>query len=69
MSGCGPCSHRKEFLVGHGFPSRGPVAAILPLFPRRHQLPIPLGLNLLLMPCEHVLRRDVAMALFRRTLL
>jgi hypothetical protein len=26
----------------------------LPLFPRRLQLPIPLGLNLLLMPGEHV---------------
>jgi hypothetical protein len=36
-------------------PSRGPLAAILPLFPRRLQFPIPLGLNLLLMPGEHVL--------------
>ena len=41
-------------------PSRDPLAAILPLFPRRFQLPIPLGLNLLLMPGEHVLWRDVA---------
>jgi hypothetical protein len=41
-------------------PSRGPLAAILPLFPRRLQLPIPLGVNLPLMPGEHVLRRDVA---------
>ena len=41
-------------------PSRGPLAAILPLFPRRLQLPIPLGVNLLLMPGEHVLRRVVA---------
>jgi hypothetical protein len=40
--------------------SRGPLAATLPLFPRRLQLPIPLGLNLLLMPGEHVLWRDVA---------
>ena len=40
-------------------PSRGPLAAILPLFPRRLQFPIPIGLNLLLMPGEHVLRRDV----------
>jgi hypothetical protein len=40
-------------------PSRGPLVAILPLFPRRLQFPIPLGLNLLLMPGEHVLRRDV----------
>jgi hypothetical protein len=40
--------------------SRGPLAAILPLFPRRIQLPIPLGENLLLMPAEHVPRRDVS---------
>ena len=39
--------------------SRGPLAAILLLFPRRLQFPIPVGLNLLLMPGEHVLRRDV----------
>jgi hypothetical protein len=36
------------------------LATILPLLPRRLQLPIPLDLNLLLMPGEHVLRRDVA---------
>jgi len=30
-------------------PSHGPLAAILPLLPRRVQLPIPLGLDLLLM--------------------
>ena len=41
-------------------PSRGLLATNLPLFPRRLQLPIPLGLNLLLMPGEHVLRRDVS---------
>ena len=41
-------------------PPRGPLAAILPLFPRRVQFPIPLGLNLLLMPGEHVRGRDVA---------
>src|SRR5712692_5909620 len=40
--------------------SRGPVASIPPLFSCRLQLPVPLGLNLLLMPGEHVLRRDVA---------
>jgi len=40
--------------------SRGLLAAILPMFPRRFQLPIPLGLNLLLMPGEHVLWRDIA---------
>jgi hypothetical protein len=40
--------------------SRGPLAAILPLFPRRLQLPIPLGENLLLMSAEHVPRRDLS---------
>ena len=37
--------------------SRGPLAAILLLSPRRLQLPIPLGQSLLLMPAEHVPRR------------
>ncbi len=60
MSGHRPCCHCKEFLVAHRFLSRGRLAAILLLFPRRLQLPIPLGLDLLLMPGEHVLRRDVA---------
>ena len=32
--------------------SRGPLSAIYPLFPRRLQSPIPLGLNLLLIPGE-----------------
>src|SRR6516165_4951837 len=36
-----------------------PLAAILPLFPRRLQFPIPLLVNLLLPPGEHVLGRDV----------
>jgi len=36
------------------------LAAPLPMFPRGFQLPIPLGLDLRLMPGEHVLRRDVA---------
>jgi hypothetical protein len=36
------------------------LATNLPLLPRRLQLPIPLGLDLLLMPGEHVLRRDTA---------
>jgi hypothetical protein len=31
------------------------AVAILPLFPRRFQVPIRLGLNFLLMPGEHVL--------------
>lgn len=35
-------------------PSRGPLAAILPLFPRRFEFPIPLDLDLLLMSGEHV---------------
>ena len=39
--------------------SCGPLAAILPLFSCRLQFPIPLGLNFLLMPGEHFLRRDV----------
>ncbi len=34
--------------------SCGLLAAILPLFPRRLQPPVPLGLNLLLVPSEHV---------------
>jgi hypothetical protein len=38
-------------------PSGGPLVATFPLFPRRLQFPIPVGLNLLLMPGEHVLRR------------
>src|ERR1700722_3311214 len=41
-------------------PSRGLLAPILPLFPRRFQPPISLGLNLLLMPSEHVLWREIA---------
>src|ERR1700730_12748677 len=40
-------------------PSCGTLGAILPLSPRRLHLPIPLGLNLPLMPADHVLRRDV----------
>jgi hypothetical protein len=34
-------------------PSGCPLAAILLLFPRRLQFPIPVGLNLLLMPGKH----------------
>ncbi|MGB6392124.1 MAG: hypothetical protein WBF14_07145, partial [Candidatus Acidiferrales bacterium] len=41
-------------------PARGPLPAILPLFPRRFQLPIPLDLNPMPMPGEHVLWREVA---------
>jgi hypothetical protein len=33
---------------------------MLPLFPRSLQLPILVDLNLLPMPDEHVLRRDIA---------
>jgi len=52
--------HMGPFLVGWSanpnpfHPSRGPLAAILPLFPRRLQSQIPVGLNLLLMPGKHV---------------
>jgi len=40
--------------------SPGPLVAIFPLFPRRFQFPTPVGLNLLLMSGEHMLRRDIA---------
>jgi hypothetical protein len=38
--------------------SRGRLATNLPLLPCRLQLPIPVGVDLLLTPGEHVLRRD-----------
>src|SRR5438034_5917634 len=60
----GPCRCVNSALSANGsnpfHPSRRPLAAILPLFLRRVQLPIPLGLNLLLVPGEHVLWSDVA---------
>jgi len=40
--------------------SRGRLATNLPLLSRRLQLPIPVGVDLLLTPGEHILRRDVA---------
>ena len=40
--------------------SRGRLATNLPLLPRRLQLSISVGVDLLLTPGEHVLRRDVA---------
>jgi hypothetical protein len=40
--------------------ARGLLAEILPPFPRRLQLPIALGKNLLQMPAEHVPRSDVS---------
>jgi hypothetical protein len=43
-----PRSLATVFFWWYRFISRGPLAAILPLFPRRLQLPIPLGLNFLL---------------------
>jgi hypothetical protein len=48
-------------LVGDGFrvPTL-PLAAVLPPFSCRLQFPISVGLNILLKPGEHVLRRDVA---------
>jgi hypothetical protein len=45
------------------------LAAILPRFPGRLQLPVPLRVDLLLPPRQHVPGRDVAVALFRRTFL
>jgi len=35
------------------------MTAILPLFPRRRQFPIPLGVNLLLMPGEQATNLQV----------
>jgi hypothetical protein len=40
--------------------SCGPLAAILPVFSRRFQFPIPVDLNLLLASGQHILRRDLA---------
>jgi hypothetical protein len=40
--------------------SRSLLRTNLPLLSRRLQLPIPIGVDLLLTPGEHVLRRDVA---------
>jgi hypothetical protein len=40
--------------------SGGLPATNLPLLPRRLQLPVVLRVDLLLPPCQHVLRRDVA---------
>ena len=45
--------------VIHFRPLRDTLAEILPLFPRRFQLPIPFRMNLLLTPSQHVLRGDV----------
>src|ERR1039458_4039244 len=39
--------------------SRGLLAAILPHFPGRLQLPVALRVDLLLPPRKHILRRDV----------
>jgi hypothetical protein len=38
----------------------GLLAANLPLLPSRLQLPVPLSVDFLLPPSEHVFRRDVA---------
>jgi hypothetical protein len=45
------------------------MPAILPRLLRRVQFPIPVGLNLLLLPGEHVLRRDVTDSAVKRMLL
>jgi hypothetical protein len=73
---------RSEWIVGYPevetphptpkdgiYASSGLLATNLPLFPGRLQLPVALCVDLLLPPGEHVLRRDVPVALFSRTLL
>ena len=57
----GPGGRKAAWLLGSNpfHQSRGPVVSVLPPFSCRLQLPVPLGLNLVLMPGEHVLRRDV----------
>jgi hypothetical protein len=45
-------------------PSRGPLAAIIPLFPRL-QLPIPLGENLLLMPTNTSSEWQLSLPVYR----
>jgi hypothetical protein len=52
--------------AAHRFLSRSPLVAILPLFPRSFQLPLPLGLNLLLMPSEHK-RNDESISDFMKS--
>jgi hypothetical protein len=37
-----------------------PLAAILPVFSRRFQFPMPVDLNLLMASRQHILRRDIA---------
>ena len=51
-----PCARRRLVLTF----SHGRLATNLPWLPRRLQLPIPVGVDLLLTPSEHALRRDVA---------
>src|SRR5262249_11055794 len=47
----------------------GLLAAILPHFPGRPNLPVPFRMDVLLSPRHHVLRSDAAAARFRRMLL
>ena len=49
LSGTAPESSANSRLSA----SRGPVALVPPLFSCRLQLPVPLGVNLLLTPAEH----------------
>jgi hypothetical protein len=44
--------HDYDYDVAGSRLSRRLLTAHLSLFPRRFQLPIPLGMDLLLMPCE-----------------
>jgi hypothetical protein len=64
----GPVSGNWPF--HHAFlSSRSLLPTKLPPFPRLLQLPVALGVDLLLPPRQHVLRSEVADALFNRTLL
>ncbi|HYI92067.1 MAG TPA: hypothetical protein VEX68_00855 [Bryobacteraceae bacterium] len=54
---------------GHKLTSSGLLAMNLPLLPRRLQLPVTLGMDLLLPPSKHVLRCDVARRAVQPTLL
>src|ERR1039457_2882985 len=54
------CRGRRLFVDWHPRLSRSLLPTNLPLFSRGPQLSVPLGMDLLLPPCRHVVRRDVA---------
>jgi len=67
LSKCGFCRNLPRLCLICGISESGPKALSrsllptnLPLLSRRLQLPVPLGVDLLLTPGDHVLRRDVA---------